>query len=892
MSKTLLDLFKTCNYPQPNKNLDKTPVSDDTKNNQVDTAGIFYKDTTWKFGVNYSKGVDTNNDKTPVSDEANQVDTAGIFYKDTTWKFGVNYSKGVDTNIDITPISDDANQVDTAGIFYKDTTWKFGVNYSLDYAKPDTTLISDQLNNYQLDRNGAYLARTYWPSFIALTNGGFQTPYDLVKSIEEKNAKFTFFNNVSVFGKKIGDKSSFGVLKNKVPPIFSPFLDRISADTDSKSIRLTSLVELNNPMIYGSDTLRITSRGTPITNLMKQDSLNSNGNLSLNIGPLISKIQSGVGKILGLPTPTIPTYVKNYIPTGNIKPLIAENVKYRASHLIEIRDGSRGSALGQVLSNAKGNPSDMIGNLANAAFGKAKRAITDAIIGGINEGRGVFSNVYHQFDYSVGDKYTDKVGKNTIFGNPADTQLDDFNGDGDWPKEVNGIKIDAGKFSDTTLPGKVLNKLSGVKFEDIPSTSHRLSVLKTSSPIFGICRLTDGVNVFDGRNEYGASCAAKYSTINASLDTGSLPVAMRQEILFGSGLRPNDDFVNIYGPAANITGNCDFVLHPIYSGRTCEYTSHLWQSANLGRSNTFISDGFCKGFWGEHNRDTNISGSVTVNNNVTVGNTSAKDDKYSIVPFWIKDERTSEAFIFKTTIQSITETFTPDWQPSNFVGNPYKYYTYTGIERTIAFDLLIYTESPEELYVNWERLKYLGGLVYPKFGQNKKLITPPIFKFRIGDLYKGRYGIFETLTYTIVEDNGWESVTNSIVPKHISVNISIKFLEDVGAEDKLYDFNINVAGIKALVKNRSDFITTTRDNIRKEVGNERDRITDNIEVRKKATDFQFESGLDMARLKSKFQNQSAAKLVETEIKTPTLGTVGAASKKELRDLKKLEKRRQ
>ena len=87
---------------------------------------------------------------------------------------------------------------------------------------------------------------------------------------------------------------------------------------------------------------------------------------------------------------------------------------------------------------------------------------------------------------------------------------------------------------------------------------------------------------------------------------------------------------------------------------------------------------------------------IDENNVITKDGSEYKD----LVPFHI----TRIGFkknIFKSYITGLSETVSPSWSSNNFIGNPYKYYIYESIERSVTFTLNIGAET-EELARNWE----------------------------------------------------------------------------------------------------------------------------------------------------------------------------------------------
>ena len=167
---------------------------------------------------------------------------------------------------------------------------------------------------------------------------------------------------------------------------------------------------------------------------------------------------------------------------------------------------------------------------------------------------------------------------------------------------------------------------------------------------------------------------------------------------------------------------------------------------------------------------------------------SKKDmEALNLIPLWISGLDSSVPVFFRTLITGLTETVTPSWSSGNFVGNPYNYYTYTGVERNVSFNLNLYCMNQYELMKNWERVTYLTSKAYPSIKDN--LVNPPFIKFRLGDIYNNKTGFIESLSYTMPDSGNWETETDgSLLPKFIDVSLTIKFVEVPGSELALYSY--------------------------------------------------------------------------------------------------------
>ena len=111
---------------------------------------------------------------------------------------------------------------------------------------------------------------------------------------------------------------------------------------------------------------------------------------------------------------------------------------------------------------------------------------------------------------------------------------------------------------------------------------------------------------------------------------------------------------------------------------------------------------------------------------------------------------------FRATISGLSETFSPSWDSGKFIGSPFNYYTYSGIERSVSFNFKVYSLDASEHKIAWDKLNFLSGLVYPADYYDNSAVKPPIIKFTLGDMYKAKAGFIESLSYTIDDNTPWQ----------------------------------------------------------------------------------------------------------------------------------------
>ena len=153
---------------------------------------------------------------------------------------------------------------------------------------------------------------------------------------------------------------------------------------------------------------------------------------------------------------------------------------------------------------------------------------------------------------------------------------------------------------------------------------------------------------------------------------------------------------------------------------------------------------------------------------------------------------------FRATITGLSETYSPSWDSNRFIGSPFNYYTYSGIERNVTFNFKVFSLNITEHKKCWNKLQSLAKKTYPK-GYVAYGVVAPIIDFTMTDLYKSKKSFIESLSFTIDDNYPWEVFVEGLrLPHIIDVAITLKFIEQRDDEAKLYDFdkNTNITQVK------------------------------------------------------------------------------------------------
>jgi hypothetical protein len=193
------------------------------------------------------------------------------------------------------------------------------------------------------------------------------------------------------------------------------------------------------------------------------------------------------------------------------------------------------------------------------------------------------------------------------------------------------------------------------------------------------------------------------------------------------------------------------------------------------------------------NKQVSYPSATGLKNDLITGTEKQLDDyDFVTLKFWSLYKKA--AVNFRATISGLTETLSPSWDTNKFIGNPFNFYTYNGIERSLTFSFKVYSLSYDEHVAAWQRLNFLTSLTYPQ-GYSPNAVYPPFIRFTLGDMFRNKEAYIDSLTYTIDDNSPWEigldtETKDWKLPKIVNVDITLKLIETKGStyEKRLYGY--------------------------------------------------------------------------------------------------------
>ena len=556
--------------------------------------------------------------------------------------------------------------------------------------------------------------------------------------------------------------------------------DSVKADNETlveqetSGIRVKSLVELNNPVLYGNESIRIVNRTTEAVE--KQRTANSSapadgGLIGKGLGKLtggkvnsISEARDKVNSTLGIPV--------NLIPTDVAKGLVGKNPVNTSITLEEIRLGGAGTGLGKFLkSTGGGNPSA----IAKQAIGKGIDLVKGEIRGALFGKRGPDEPAQGEYKNLIPDY-------GNVIANRQDIQEKK-------PQKEGGFT-----YSSTV-------DISAEAIEDRNDMSTKLEYVKSlyEKGIFGTPPLTIAKNIQISENKFNDDETRSGEKVNLYTKTSEdLVIDDSQDLTIDID---KVSYTPTRGEGKTFGGKYGFRFKPSdnFDGDDFDKQRDL---ENKYSTNDDVIGRTLEGIRGMTNKKDIINQSPVSDEDILVDGGTPLED-FDLIPLVIKNTYSGKRAHFRCSINGLTETTSPSWDSSKFLGNPFNLYTYSGVERSVNFNLQLFALNANELVNNWEKLKFLTYLCYPTGYQNENIgyVIPPFIKFTLGDMYNQKDGFIESLSYTIPDSGVWETgqgnavVDNEFVnkfntkeltvndlkgyklPKFIDVSITIKFVE-------------------------------------------------------------------------------------------------------------------
>jgi hypothetical protein len=595
---------------------------------------------------------------------------------------------------------------------------------------------------------------------------------------------------------------------------------------EEEATGLRIITTTSAPIIYGTDLIRLSKKSTNLVEKMK-DSVNSNNPTDNGIvGNFIKKAESWglkqASKLgIAFPSTTIPT-------------TIVLNPEFKAGKepntmvtLAKIKNDSKGTLVGQFLAkNVKGTPKQ-IGNAVLGAgidllkstvkkklFGSPKQGAQNLAKKGDNEVQYDSSTFYSSTINPNDEDYFKRNDLSSILvakdtkeaggGIDVKTKVNELvpksKGIGDSPKEA----LNTGKNIFAGVGDKLKNAKEGIQ--------SKLGEAKKQ----GQQLIADGkAKVGDTKPDATATTPDPVIRYEDTVDETADDITLRNDLstkldafmAASTSLKEGDKGYSV--SRSDVTTNAYSTLKN--SKKDPKVTLRTKLGIDSADKSDFLNDKM------PYDDDPKSIKGLKLSDGTFL-------DDYDFVTLKFKSIATGRAVNFRATVSGISESVSPSWDSAKFIGSPFNYYTYSGIERSVTFNFKVYSTTPLQHIAGWQRINFLTSLAYPQgYGKSGVYVVPPFLKFTLGNLYKNKECFIESLGYDIDDNTPWHvgftenkgynadgtsipnyaddvkfkldgdetSMNNYVLPKIINVSITLKFVESKSTTSggRMYGFN-------------------------------------------------------------------------------------------------------
>jgi hypothetical protein len=551
-------------------------------------------------------------------------------------------------------------------------------------------------------------------------------------------------------------------------------------EQEFKGVRFRSGVELNNPLIYGNQAIRIATRSTSSVEKMKDATGGSAGDGGL-IGKGLGKItegkfgkfvfggkvtslnqaRDGVNSRLGIPTNLIPTNVYN---TGDLQKGLEPDTMITLS---KIKNDGKGTLVGRFLKQTGGgNPKTLGKQILGQGITLVKDKLRTTLFGNPNSLGTNGALASQTWEYSSTLPYSKQI-SNVKFNSKKVNGIEE-SASTNITKKITQVQLDAKKKlgeASSKATSFLKEKLKGTSEKVKPAIDQAIETQTKTKPTSETpySKTLDGYKTEDVTERINLSLVSPIRGIDRKATNG----------VFGAteyGFRAPDN--------------------------------------NTGKAMPYDPTRPYSGIAGDQNIPTlETKYGLTSNNGDSVNKIydsgPATEDR-DLIPVQIKGIGDKAEWVsFRALITGFTETISPQWETAKFVGNPYSYHTYSGVERSASFNLKMYCMNSKELAVMWKKIDFLSRKAYPTISK-QRLVNAPFIKLTLGSIYAEKHGYINSLSYTIADDITWETAEDNWLPKVVDVQLEFKLVEWAGQEKTLYAQQRSKDSVKAINSQRKE----------------------------------------------------------------------------------------
>ena len=143
-----------------------------------------------------------------------------------------------------------------------------------------------------------------------------------------------------------------------------------------------------------------------------------------------------------------------------------------------------------------------------------------------------------------------------------------------------------------------------------------------------------------------------------------------------------------------------------------------------------------------------------------------------------------DIIIFRAIIDSLEDSFNPNWSEQKMIGRADPNYIYNGVSRAINCQFKVYATTRDEMKPIWRKLNALAGYTAPTYNSGSMAMEAPWMRITIGDLFHQQAVVITSLSYNLHgSETTWEINVEKDpemmeVPHYVSVNMQMNLITD------------------------------------------------------------------------------------------------------------------
>ena len=110
---------------------------------------------------------------------------------------------------------------------------------------------------------------------------------------------------------------------------------------------------------------------------------------------------------------------------------------------------------------------------------------------------------------------------------------------------------------------------------------------------------------------------------------------------------------------------------------------------------------------------------------------------------------------FRAFLDSMSDTYTPTWDTTQYIGRGEKFYRYNGFDRTISLGWTVVAQSKQELIPMYKKLNYLASSLAPDYSDSGYM-RGNLVTLTLGGWFYEQPGIITGMTLDVPQEATWE----------------------------------------------------------------------------------------------------------------------------------------